>query len=188
MAEIKYTRLTYGRYRVPLEHTVPQRLRTTSYWSKPHRIRTQPHVHRVYPIMAEQVLDMYPIRIQATRLWPDYSTTSPHAHTHAQRARTRGTSGGGALFVPPSRSSFFPDIFFRSSFLWTLKSQLGHFLRSRIPPVENGPFRLYSSGTSVEPISYSYRQSSRLYSFGALPRGGWCEGVLLYSRREVKGC
>ena len=112
MAEIGYTRLTCGRYRVPLEHTVPQRLRTTSHWSKPHRIRRQPHVHRVYPIMAEQVLDMYPTRIQATRLWPDYSTTSPHAHTHAQRARTRATSGGGALFVPPSRSSFFPELFF----------------------------------------------------------------------------
>ena len=127
---------------------------------------------------------MCPTRIQATRLWPDYSTTSPHAHTHAQRARTRATSGGGALFVPSSRSSFFPDLFFRSSFLWTLKSQLGHFLRSRIPPVKTA----LSTGffwsfflTSVEPISYSYRQSSRLYSFGALPRGGWCEGVLLYS-------
>ena len=148
MAEIGYNRLTYGRYRVPLEHTVPQRLRTTSHWSKPHRIRTQPHVHRVYPIMAEQVLDMYPTRIQATRLWPDYSTTSPHAHTHAQRARTRATSRGGALFVISSRSSFFPELFFRSSFLWTLKSRLGHFLRSRKPPVENGPFRLDSSGPS----------------------------------------
>ena len=30
----------------------------------------------------------------------------------------------------------------------------------------------------------SYRQSSRFYSFCALPRGGWCEGVLLYSRRN----
>ena len=82
MTEIGYTRSTDSRYRVPLEHTVPQRLRTTSHWSKPHRIRTQPHVHRVHPIMAEQVLEMYPSRIQATRLWPDYSTTSPHAHTH----------------------------------------------------------------------------------------------------------
>ena len=107
MAEIGYTRSTDSRYRVPLEHTVPQRLRTTSHWSKPHRIRTQPHVHRVHPIMAEQVLEMYPTRIQATRLWPDYSTTSPHAHTHAQRARTRATSRGGALFVLSSRSSCF---------------------------------------------------------------------------------
>ena len=36
-----------------------------------------------------------------------------------------------------------------------LKSQLGLFLRSRIPPVENGPFGLDSSGTSSE------RQTSR---------------------------
>ena len=39
-------------------------------------------------------------------------------------------------------------------------------------------FRLNSSGPS------SYRQSSRFYSCCALPRGGWCEGVLLYSRRN----
>ena len=38
-------------------------------------------------------------------------------------------------------------------------------------------FRLNFSGPS-------YRQSSRFYSFGALPRGGWCEEVLLYSRRN----
>ena len=38
-------------------------------------------------------------------------------------------------------------------------------------------FRLDSSGPS-------YRQSSRFYSFCALPRGGWCEGVLLYSSRN----
>ena len=119
IAEIGYTRSTDTHYRVPLVHTVPQRLRTTSHWSKPHRIRTQPHVHRVHPIMAEQLLEMYPTRIQATRLWPAYSTTSPHAHMHAQRARTRATSRGGALFVPSSRSSFlelflnlFPELFF----------------------------------------------------------------------------
>ena len=106
MAEIGNTRLTYCRYREPFEHTVPQRLRTTSHWSKPHRIRMKPHVRRVYPFMAEQLLDMYPTRIHATRLWPDYSTTSPHPHTHAQRARTRAISRGGALFVLSSRSSF----------------------------------------------------------------------------------
>ena len=48
------------------------------------------------------------------------------------------------------------------------------YLHSRILPVENGPFRLDSSGPS------SYRQSSRSYSFYALPRCCWCEGVLLY--------
>ena len=39
-------------------------------------------------------------------------------------------------------------------------------------------FRLDSSGPS------SYCQSSWFYSFCALPGGGWCEGVLLYSRRN----
>ena len=111
MSEIGYTRSTDSRYRVPLEHTVPQRLRTTSHWSKPHRTQTQPHVHRVHPIMAEQVLGMYPTRIQATRLWPDYTATSPHAHMHAQRARARATSRGGALFVFLSRSSFSEALF-----------------------------------------------------------------------------
>ena len=37
-------------------------------------------------------------------------------------------------------------------------SLLGHFLHSRIPPVENGPFRLESSGPS-------YRQSSGFIVF-----------------------
>ena len=129
MAEIGYTRSTDSRYRVPLEHTVPQRLRTTPHWSKPHRIRTQPHVYRVQPIMAEQVLEMYPTRIQATRLWPDYSTSSPHAHTHALRAgaNSRHVTRRGIVcsFVSELffRSCF--SIFFRGSFLWTtMKSQL----------------------------------------------------------------
>ena len=42
-------------------------------------------------------------------------------------------------------------------------------------------FRLDSSGPS------SYRQSSRFYSFCTLPRGGWCEGVLLYGSRKSVG-
>ena len=39
--------------------------------------------------------------------------------------------------------------------------------------------RLDSSGPSC------YRQSSRFYSFCALPTGGWCEGVLLYGSRNL---
>ena len=59
-----------------------------------------------------------------------------------------------------------------------VSSPLGHFLHGRIPPVENGPFRLDffwlgSSGRS------SYRQLSRFCGCCALPRGCWCEGVLL---------
>ena len=57
----------------------------------------------------------------------------------------------------------------------------GHFLHSWIPPVENGPFRLDSSGPS------SYRQSSRFYSFCVLTRGCWCQGVLLYGSRKSFG-
>ena len=55
---------------------------------------------------------------------------------------------------------------------------------SRNPPVENGPFRLdfFSTGFFCGPSSY--RQSSRFHSFCALPRGGWCEGVLLYGARK----
>ena len=59
--------------------------------------------------------------------------------------------------------------------------QLGHFLYSRIPPVENDPFRLDSSGPS------SYRQSSRFCIFCALPKGGWCEEVVLYGARNSVG-
>ena len=66
-----------------------------------------------------------------------------------------------------------------------LFSGLCHFLYSRIPPVENGPFRrvffpLESSGPFC-------RQSSRFYSFCARPRGGWCEGVLLYGTQKSVG-
>ena len=39
-------------------------------------------------------------------------------------------------------------------------------------------FRLDSFGPSY------YRQLSRFYNFCVLPRGGWCEGVLLYSSRN----
>ena len=56
----------------------------------------------------------------------------------------------------------------------------GHFLHSRIPPVENGHQPLDFSGSS-------FCQSSRFYSFCALPRGGWCEGVLLYGSRKSVG-
>ena len=185
MAEIGYTRLTYGRYRVPLEHTVPHRLRTTSHWSKPHRIRTQPHVHRVYPIMAEEVVDMYPTRIQATRLWPDHSTTNPHAYTHAQRARTPATSRSGALVVISSRSSFFPGPRFLEFFFADLEVAVRPFHMQSDTASRK---RLFSAGLDFSgPSSYRqssrfhffYRQSGRFYSFCALPRGGWCEGVLL---------
>ena len=54
-------------------------------------------------------------------------------------------------------------------------------LEQSVGRVENGPFRLDSLGPSF------YRQSSRFYGFCALPRGGWCEGVLLYGARNSVG-
>ena len=66
---------------------------------------------------------------------------------------------------------------------------LGHFLHSPIPPVKNVVFdwtffQLDSSGPS------SYRQSSRFFFlfflFCARPRGGRCEGALLYCCMAVE--
>ena len=54
------------------------------------------------------------------------------------------------------------------------------FRRSKTALFDCFFFRLDSS----EPSS---RQSSRFYSFCALPRGGWCEGVLLYGTRKSVG-
>ena len=112
---------------VPLEHTVPQRLRTTSHWSKPHRIRTQPHFDRVHPIVAEEVLEMYPTRIQP----PDYGrTTRPPAHPHTRTRSGRELAPRheaghyvffrlGALFselflnlFPDFFLNLFPELFF----------------------------------------------------------------------------
>ena len=110
MAEIGYTRSTDSRYRVPLEHKVPQRLRTTSHWSKPHRIRTQPHVNQVHPNMAEEVLEMYPTRIQATRLWPNYSTTSPQdTRTRSECELAPRHEAGHCLFF--RLGALFPELF-----------------------------------------------------------------------------
>ena len=119
--------------------------------------------------------------IGCTRLWlnksstctrlaykpPDYGrTTRPPAHTLTRTRSGRELEprheAGHCLFLRLG-ALFFPEIFFRSSFLWTLKSQLGHFLRSRIPPDRQSKtalfdwtfFRLDSPGPS------SYRRSSR---------------------------
>ena len=150
MAEIGYTRLTYGRYRVPLEHTVPQRLKTTYHWSKPHRIRTQPHVHRVYPIMAEQVLEMYPTRIQATRLWPDYLDHQPtRTHARAAGANSRHVMKRG--IVLSSRSSFFPDLFFVDLEVAVRPFLMQSDIASRKRPFSTGFFWSFFL-SSVEPI------------------------------------
>ena len=53
---------------------------------------------------------------------------------------------------------------------------------SRKRPFSTGLF----STRCFQGLSY-FRQSSRFSSFCALPRGGWCEGVLLYGSRKSVG-
>ena len=67
---------------------------------------------------------------------------------------------------------------FRLSFSTEAISYAVGFRQSKTALFDWTFFRLNSSGPS------SYRQSSGFYSFCALPRGGWCEGVLLYIRRN----
>ena len=111
MAEIGYTRSTDSRYRVPLEHTVSQRLRTTSPWSKPHRIRTQPHVHRVHPIMAEQVLENVPDSHRSHPIMAGLLDHQPtRTHARAASANSRHVTRRGIV------CSFISELFFRGSF------------------------------------------------------------------------
>ena len=62
---------------------------------------------------------------------------------------------------------------------WAISYTVG-FRQSKTALFDRTIFRLDSSGPS------SYRQSSRFYSFWALPRGGWCKGVLLYCCMAVE--
>ena len=84
-------------------------------------------------------------------------------------------------FTPPLLASYLPCFvfyFFRSFFLPYALSYTVGFRQSKTAPFDWTFFRLESSGPS------SYRQSSRFNGFCALPRGGWCEGVLLYGSRN----
>ena len=56
----------------------------------------------------------------------------------------------------------------------------GHFLHRRIPPVENGPFRL----DFFFPTRFFLSFLSSVESMFYFPRDGWCEGVLLYGSRK----
>ena len=67
--------------------------RAPSYWPTPAQTRLWPNFKRVHPILATHSPIGYPISITPTRLWPGYSTSSPHAHAHTS-SRHRGTRRG----------------------------------------------------------------------------------------------
>ena len=72
--------------------------RAPSYWPTPAQTRLWPNLKRVHPILATHPSIGYPISITPTRLWPGYSTSSPHAHAHAQ-TRHRSIAGRGGAFL-----------------------------------------------------------------------------------------
>ena len=114
----------------------------------------------------------------------DHQPTRTHAR--ADGANSRHVRRRGIVCSSVSEL-FFSGHFFLEFFFVDLEVAIRPFLTqsdtaSRKRPFSTGFFWYFL--TSVEPISYSYHQSSRLYSFGALPRGSWCEGVLPYSSRN----
>ena len=63
--------------------------RAPSYWPTPAQTRLWPNLKRVHPILATHPPIGYPISITPTRLWPGYSTSSPHAHASLRHRGTR---------------------------------------------------------------------------------------------------
>ena len=63
--------------------------RAPSYWPTPAQTRLWPNFKRVHPILAAHPPIGYPISITPTRLWPGYSTSSPHAHASSRHRGTR---------------------------------------------------------------------------------------------------
>ena len=63
--------------------------RAPSYWPTPAQSRLWPNLKRVHPILATHLPIGYPISITPTRLWPGYSTSSPHAHASSRHRGTR---------------------------------------------------------------------------------------------------
>ena len=60
-----------------------------SYWPTPAQTRLWPNFKRVHLILATHPPIGYPISITPTRLWPGYSTSSPHAHASSRHRGTR---------------------------------------------------------------------------------------------------
>ena len=104
--------------------------------------------------------------IGCTRLWlnksskctllaykpPDYDrTTRPTAHI-AQRARTRATSRGGALFVLSSRTrgALFPGLFFAD-----------HHEVAVSTPTHKAPKRIYADGLDIDHRLPGHRHGTR---------------------------
>ena len=79
--------------------------------------------------------------------------------------------------VPPSS----PPFRIQPSLIIKAMSYTVGFRRSKTALFDRTFFRLDSSGPS------SCRQASRFYSFRALPRGGWCEGVLMHGSQKSVG-
>ena len=63
--------------------------RAPSYWPTPAQTRLWPNLKRVHPILATHPPIGYLIPITPTRLWPGYSTSSPHAHASSRHRGTR---------------------------------------------------------------------------------------------------
>ena len=63
--------------------------RPASYWPTPAQTRLWPNLKRVNPILATHPPIGYPLPITPTRLWPGYSTSSPHAHASWRHRGTR---------------------------------------------------------------------------------------------------
>ena len=72
--------------------------RAPSYWPTPAQTRVWANFKRAHPILAAHPPIGYPISITPTRLWPGYSTSSPHAHAHTQ-TRHRVIAGRGGAFL-----------------------------------------------------------------------------------------
>ena len=85
-AKIGYTRKPDGQNRVPPSTLVPGR---HLIGQTPAQTRLWPNLKRVHPILATQPPIGYPISITPTRLWPGYSTSSPHAHASSHHRGTR---------------------------------------------------------------------------------------------------
>ena len=101
MAKIGYTRKPDGQNRVPPSTLVPG---APSNWPTLAQTRLWPSLKRVHPILATHPPIGYPISITPTRLWPGYSTSSPHAHASSRHRGTRRVIFAVDVVVPWGRT------------------------------------------------------------------------------------
>ena len=114
----------------------------------------------------------------------DHQPTRTHARAAGANSR-HVTRAGHCSFVSELflSGNLFPDLFFVDLEVAVRPFLMQSDSASRKRPFSTGFFWSFFL-SSVEPISYSYRQSSRFFNSCALPGGGWFEGVLLYSSRN----